>query len=93
MSPSFAQYREAYTFLFIALFGATLWTAYNLFGSHYEVLPVGGIGYSRLRPIEEPGQQPWVGFHYGYSTIDVVIPSNVQIIGLVFSDGETLLES
>jgi hypothetical protein len=73
MSPSFAQYRGAYIFLFIALFGATVWTACYLFGAHYEVLPVGGIGYYRPRPIEEPKQQPWVGFHYSHSTIDVVV--------------------
>jgi hypothetical protein len=84
MSPSFAQYRTSYIFLFIGLLGATLWTAYYLFGVHYKVLPVGGIGYYRPRPAEEPKQQPWVGFHYSHTAIDIVIPSQVKIIGLVF---------
>lgn len=74
MSLPHLQFRSTYPYLLAILLCAVLWTVY-FFSADYDVFPL-----SRRPPSSGGGRNN----PHGHTALDVVIPPDVKIIGLVF---------
>jgi hypothetical protein len=88
MSLPHLQFRSTYPYLLALLLCAILWTVY-FFSADYDVFalsrrPSFGGGGNHPPPLEVQVKGPPGGLHYIHTAIDVVIPPEVKIIGLVF---------
>lgn len=86
MSAALTRHRAIYIPVFIVVFCTTIWTTYHLISGRYNIYPIGGSEsrHYHLQPVEVLQPQPWEKLHDSHPAIDIVIPPNAKIIGLVF---------